>query len=272
MNSNLVNIIKNKKGMSLIELLVGTGMFAIVIIIGLGILELTQNQFQVTKTTMSVDTNVVSFLNTLSTMARLGVKISDADLNPSQLNSADGLGYFRKSFQYSKMSDSNGDVQVLAYFLRESMTSSPNDSSNISTWRPTALFFKPPTATTSGKLYLTLGAQTQGTALLTPKESDVVLDGITEISFSQAKSINGKLKSIKLNLSYRVPIGINATQIKMWCPHSDVQSNTQGCSAHAGKDVHREIVLFFSNNKLNHVIKLADYLNGAYFFKPKMNN
>lgn len=262
----------NKNGFSLIELLISTALFSIAIIIGLGLLQLTQNQFQSTKTTMSADTNVINFLNTLTTTARLGVKISDADLNPADLNSTDGLGYFRKSFQYSKLSDTNGDIQVLAYFLRESRISSASDSNNISQWQPTALFFKPPTATTSGKLYLTSARQTTGSVTLSPRDSDVALDGITEISFSQPKSINQRLTSIKLHLTYRVPVGINSTQITMWCPSHDVRANTAGCSAYAGKDVRREVVLFFSNNKLNHVIKLADYLNGAYLFKPKMNN
>ncbi|AZZ37367.1 hypothetical protein CIK05_11380 [Bdellovibrio sp. qaytius] len=262
----------NNNGYSLVELMVSTGLFAIAVIMGMGILQLTQSQFQVTKKTMSADTNVVNFLNILSTTARLGVKLSDVDLNPGNLTSANGTGYFRSSFHYSKLSDTTSDTQVLAYFLREFKLSNSVDANNVSSWRPTALFFKPPTPTTSGKLYLTMGSQTSGNAALTPKDSDFTLDGVTEVSFSDPKSINAKLKSIKMNISYRIPLGITDTQIKMWCPQFDVEAKTAGCSVVAGKDVHREIVLFFSNNKLNHVIKSADYLSGAYFFKPRMNN
>lgn len=268
MAKKLLNL--RQAGYTLTEILLSLAIFSIVSAATVGLIWTIQSRSVKSKNALSVETEAEQFFRAISGMTRLAAKVADTDLVAGATNYPTGTGAFRSSFNFKDMTTQPVNVvQTLGVFLRENSTSNFTVSGVRSQWRATGLFFLPPTAQAPGVLYLTLGTQEGGVTTLRPSNSDITLTGVTEVSFSNMNSLNGRLVSLDMTVVYRIPLSSGKAGAVSWCPTANISAGTSGCQSTVPfKDVSRKINLLFSNNRLNHVIPSSEYTRGAYFFRP----
>jgi hypothetical protein len=271
----------NQRGFTLIQVLTGVAMMAIVGLVVAGVFTWLNNEFLATTDRLKTETLAAE------AEARLRGYLSQAVYmqftgNPGG-NLGAGPGQFRGEIganQQRILYDQMGDIpapgwRTIAIFNREGNV---GDNAMPAQWRAvqkrTAIFYRSPTATTSGVLFIDDGSQAGAMA---PGFNDQFFDRIVllDITKNRHPTFDRIISlDVKMRFRYHSP-GAN----RVWCPSLDINNGVAGCTARSFfHDIETSFNILLRNNLLRDstMVNLASsvgqneerVLGSLYFFQP----
>lgn len=247
---------KSQKGFTLIELISGTGILAILVLVSTVLVSWAIARFMNVKERLTAEATAyqaeVFFRNTFSQAIDIaftpGVipvvlpgntgRIRHAAINlVSSPNTA--------TFTFDQMSDTAAWTPI-ALFYREQSVGLSGATGNNSIGRPlrTSIYYREPTPTTSGVLFFNMGAR----AGLGPSYADPFIDRVSMLSISKIRHRqHDKVASIEvqLNIRYHPNLRFGRT----WCPANDILAGAAGCNANVSwRDFQKTFTVPLINN------------------------
>lgn len=236
----------NARGFTLNELLIASGIGSVLILIVSGIAVIGFTQMNNLKDRIAAEENLNRIELLLRSTIGQAVDVSGTDMTTtSPVNVASWTGALAANFVANQIS-ATPNWTMVGHFYRETGGSGLQSSTDGSqgTLQPTAIFYRRPSATTSGVLFFNMGA----TSSLTPNYVDPYVDRISYLEMQKnVNSTFNKVTSVRFRVSIRYhDFGIPT---RTWCPVADIQGGI--CVTDAKyRDLDREFTILVRNNLL----------------------
>ncbi len=247
----------NSKGFSLIELMIAVGIGLILILIVAGIAVIGFSQMNSLRDRLAAEENLNRVEILLRSTVGQAVDIRSVDVvYGANFPVSTWAGGLRAPFLWNTIASTPANWNTIGHFYREmggTMTTGVQGNGDLF---PTAIFYRRPTATTSGVLFFHMGMGTPPptpppkATTLTPSYSEPYVD---RISFLQMdKNLNdayGRVSSLRFRVAVRYHDFSSIARV--WCPVADIQAATAGCvTAAKYRDLEKEFTILVRNNLL----------------------
>lgn len=245
-----------KKGFTLTELMIAATIGGILILIISAIAIIGFTQMNSLKDRLAAEENVTRLELLLRQTIGQAVDITGTNItyaSPYAVSTRNGG--LRASFNWTDMTQGS-NWNVIGHFLRESGGSGlqTSDDGNMGNLMPTAIFYRRPTATTSGVLFFNLGRAITATnpnyPSMSASYSEPFIDRISLLQMEKNVNVSyNKVTSVRFRVSIRYhEFGSSA---RVWCPVQNINAATAGCVTTARyRDLQREFTILIRNNLL----------------------
>lgn len=224
--------IKNNRGMTLVNLITAVGVSGLVLLIIATLSMYVYVQFENTKAQLQAEASAnrleylfklyltqainISGVTGLTEVTGANFSVNDATATGRWFGVPNGAAVV-----WDQMGDLVGNWATLGVFVRETGMGTDSDL------QPTAIWYRKPTAATSGVIFFDTGA-TPGN--MVPDYGDPFVSGITRFEFQrQDIGVPAQLSSLRINFRLRYQrkrgnAGVN------WCPTVDITNGVAGCA------------------------------------------
>lgn len=259
---------RSNRGFTLSEILVSL----VVISVGLSALCTLAlfgfNEFLYTKNKLETQAEAMKFQYLLTSYLSQAVNVGAGD--PNVTLAQGGL----RQFDFDQMGDPGGDFTLIGTFYRDVGGRGAAVGSVVGTYNPSAIWWRRPTATTSGVVFFDSGITTP----MTPGYEDQYIGRITELQFQ--REIGGVTADRLAALNVRVVFRFYRPGTgSLWCPESDIVNGVVGCANNGVVyvDLEKSFRVVLRNNVLNDQSQtgatLPDRALGLiYFFNPVVSS
>ncbi len=234
-------ILRNRRGISLIEVLAGTGLAAATALVA-AFLAITFYRYN-SQNSANVESEIY-LLTASRDLHRALSMAADISLEPGSLDGVSLVGGQGKIRNYiaDVMGPTPGQIETVAVFMRES---GGPPGLFVSKFISTGIFYARPSPKTSGVLFI---VSEPGGGPLTPKYSDLFYGKIVEFYISNFYYTRGVLTSVEFSITARRFLD---SDVSKWtfCPQKDIVGGVAGCTGtHATfRDVVYKTRVTFSN-------------------------
>ncbi len=267
----------NQRGFTLMQVLTGAAMMAIVGLIISGVFQWLNNEFLSVSERLKAETMAARAETLLRQYFAQAVYIQNTGNPPGAAN---GPGMIRAEIPAGNpnqiLYDQIADVptwRTIAVFQREF---SVGDAVVPAAWRAdarrTAIFYRGPSATTSGVLFIDDGSADP----MVPSYADIYIDRLTYLSITKNRHPTfDRVASLDIRMRFRYHL---PGRTRNWCPQLDITNGVAGCT---GVQNHREIEASFNILLRNNLLRAPGanmastgsnaeerVLGNLYFFRP----
>jgi prepilin-type N-terminal cleavage/methylation domain-containing protein len=266
-NKNLIRYLKYRQGFSLVELLIGVGLSSAVALFAAMVIHTSAANFTVYSLRAEREEavhNVAHALHNYFSMA-LNLRVANAPLSSFK----DNIGQLVAEYNLNswKATLSSGDIDVIAYFLRENLPSgwdySKSAPSGAARFPVTVIYFQKPTINKYGVLYIK--SDSSGASSLQASKSDLRLTHVVDFevldvfstsfqnlgNYPEDTDLNGAqmVSSVTFKVTVRNFFGINPGDLK-WCPSRFIAANESCKTKVPFKDTEKVFSVKIRNNTL----------------------
>lgn len=273
---NLAMIRFNSSGFTLIELMVGAMIGIILMAVIAAILTIAQYQYLTTRDRMIAEARALEIENALKSILTQAVEVRH-DANAAAGAFGNQPGRLAADFNWSTLAAPTWTV--VGFFRRELRvgygTADPVNPPGAlgPALRKTAIFYREPTATTSGVLFIDLGTNVDATAMA-PGYNDLYFDRISSLSMDKVRHQSyDRVTTANFTVSIRYHYA--GIRNRIWCPAANMGVSA-GCTANSGwRDLNRSFSILLRNNLLIGTAGAAQATNAGervlgnlHFFQP----
>lgn len=225
-------MVKRERGFSLMEVVTALGVSGILLLVVTTLSFYSYFQFQNMKTRLEaeIEANRLEYLfKTYLTQAvnisgAVGAGLTEATGANFTINDVNATGQWfgppnGAAVIWDQMGDLAGDWVTLGVFVREVGTAAAGGE-----LVPTAIWFRKPSAITSGVVFFDDGSNPGNMA---PSYSDQFVSGITRLEF-QRRDVADALASLRISFTLRYHVKSGAS-VNGWCPVADINAAVVGC-------------------------------------------
>lgn len=242
----------NQKGFSLVEIMIATaiGLVLVLIVTGIAVVGFTQMNSLRDRLAAEENLNRVELL--LRSTIGQAVDVRSADVvygSPFSVSNWDGG--LRAAFNWNTMAAAGADWNTVGHFYREGGGTMASGVYGNGDLFPTAIFYRRPSATTSGVLFFHMGAAGAAKVTnLTPSYSEPYVDRISLLQMDKNNNdAYGRVTSVRFRVAVRYHEFGHTDRV--WCPVADIQAATGGCVNQARyRDLEKEFTILVRNNLL----------------------
>ena len=227
-------MVKQERGFSLMEVMTAVGVSGVILLVVTTLSLYSYFQFQSLKVRLEAEiaanrleylfktylTQAVNISGTvgLTEVTGMNFTINDLDATGQWFGPPNGAAVV-----WDQMADLVGDWATLGVFVRE-----VGDGPRGGELAPTAIWFRKPTANTSGVVFFDNEPSGAPAANMTPDYNDQFVSGVTRLEF-QRQDIAGSLASLRISYSIRYHLK-TANLVSGWCPQADIAAAVAGCA------------------------------------------
>lgn len=262
--------VRNSSGASLVDIIAALPAGLLVVLIAAaGIWTATQLGL-FTRKNADAQAEVIQLSSHLRRLAQFAVNVRYFNGPLENHGSTAGEGYAR-SWSFTRFSDApTGAPVVLMYFNVEDAPSRLTSVGTlVSSLRPVAVFFRPPTAMTSGAVLIDHGdSGAAGVQTLSAGNADLVFENVVGVETSQ--EVRGPAAVLE-RLSFQVTMRSFVTtdhRRARWCPQDDIAATAECGEMASFRDTSRLITLRFDNNKRSAMSRSLEFPAGVYLMRP----
>ncbi len=239
------NVLQNQNGMTLVELMVATAASTLIILGGAMLLSsileadaFTRRSADTLETAQSLEMNIPHYVG-----QAINARWTDIDIT----NIGGGPGEIR-TFRSSRDAAIATPPTTVAAFIREAgYTSSTNPGSDL---RATSLYFKNPTATTPGILFVSSSNPGTGTTTLSSRNAEMFFDNIVEFELSSGGipiDAGDTVRMVEMRVVFRKFRSSEPSEWR-WCPSIEMNTTAECRSGAQYTDITKLINIPLRNN------------------------
>lgn len=280
------------QGFSLVELLIGIGISSVIASLAALVIQTSTSNFYNFLNRMQVEEQVNNAAHTLHNYFSMALNLQVG--TPPLATFSNNAGQIVESYNLSGWTPTtgNGNVDVIAFFLRENLISGWNYSNPIpdgaNRFPTTVIYFQKPTVDKFGVLYIK--SDSTGASSLTASKADLRLNNIVDFevidvffvpfenygSYAEDNDLdNGTTKkkmvsSVTFKVTVRNYFGTGSGDLK-WCPARFIASHSACDSKVPFKDTEKAFVVKIRNNTLSRgFLQRTNVADGATGIEPAL--
>ncbi len=237
-----------QKGFSLIEMTVSTGLVAVIALILGTLMMYATVRFQEVRGRLEAEYTAARAESLLRSYFESAIDVGNGAPGPG--NEGGIL-----NFNFNERSDSV-DWTLIATFWRETSTQRGGAAAGGGLYggdpRPTAMWYRRPSRTTSGMIFVDNGSNVNSMA---PSYAglDTIIDRVSLLSFDRIfAGTSGKVSAVEVTIHIRYHSQPDSGQ--SWCPIADINAGIAVCVAptvSSARDIERSFRIILQNNLKN---------------------
>ena len=251
-------MMKGQKGFSLIELMTGLGIFSLLVLIASMLTSWAVYRYFSVRDRILAEATAyqaeTSFRDFFGQAMDIGftVGVVPQDLPPSTgaihhtaVNVADNSA----NFLFDQMADTPDWVRIATFYREQSSGMGLNAATAVQgDPRATGVFYRRPSATTSGVIFFDVSSAANSVAAMTPGYNDVFIDRISTFGITKRRHPHHD-KTTSIEVLVRIRYHTFAGRRSTWCPRADIAANVGGCNNGAAfRDHERRFNVLLANN------------------------
>ncbi len=239
----------SQKGYSLVEIMIASAIGTVLILIVSGVAVIGFSQMNSLRDRLAAEENLNRIELVLRSTLGQAVDVRSADItygSPFDVMGWDGG--LRANFNWNTIAAAGSDWNTIGHFYRETGGTASSGANGNGTLLPTALFYRRPSATTSGVLFYHMGGN--GVVNLTPSYAEGFVDRLSLIEMTKNNNdAYGRVVSVRFRVAVRYHDFSSTSRI--WCPSADIAAATAGCVSSARyRDLEKEFTILLRDNLL----------------------
>lgn len=229
---------------------IAVGLVLMLIVSGIAVIGFTQ--INNLKDRLAAEENINRIELLLRSTFEQAVDVRSADIAYGATYNVTGwAGGLRAAFNWNTIAATPSDWNTIAHFYREMGGTQSTGVLGNGDLFPTAIFYRRPSAATSGVLFFQMGHEgAVKQTNLTPDWDEPFVDRVSLLQMD--KNINdayGRVSSVRFRVAVRYH-DFTSTE-RIWCPVADIQAATVGCVNTAKyRDLEKEFTILLRNNLL----------------------
>jgi len=263
----------NKKGFSLAEVLTATGIATIGLAVLMSLYMTINSHFIGTRERFQAQATASHAEYLLRLIFSQAINLQSVASLPN--NPGAGSGQIYNGINFPTIASAPGDWTTLAVFLREAAHLQGTGNGSL---KQTAVWYRRPSATTSGVLFIDTGAAVAWPGGgVQPSYSDDYIDRISYLSIQVNTHPSYAPQVVSLDFHLRIRYHLDPSTGTNWCPQADI-GVTAGCATKATwRDLDQTFSVVAHNNILHNAGALMTtsgvsseerVLGNLFFFSP----
>ncbi len=239
---------KSNRGFTLIEVMIGLGILSIVTLVSVTFFKLISDQYLEVRERLQAEAAGARAENLLRNYFAHATNIDfTTGVVPAALASTTGV--IADLVNYDQIADMAGDWATIAVFWRETQTIQGVGNTS-SRPRETAIWYRRPTLTKKGVLFIDGGSVPGSNVAMTPTWDDQFIEGLTFLRIVKNSAGGGYDQTASIDVTLKIRYHPSHGSGFNWCPELDITANASGCGAIQAvhKDLERSFRIILGDN------------------------